>query len=87
MCKLARNLKPKQYNQWSLDGKTRQLTISVFARAIAVVAVVDETAIALREKSVALLHEHAVVAVSRSANGRSKLLFVTIISGWSTYSV
>jgi hypothetical protein len=50
------------------------LTISVGARAISVEAVVDETAVTLGEEGVALLHVHAVVAVSWSANGRASLI-------------
>lgn len=43
------------------------------AGAITVPAIVDETAVTLREESVALLHIHAVVAVSLLALDRGKL--------------
>lgn len=53
------------------------LTISVRAGAIAVEAIVDETAVTLGEECVALLHEHAVVAVDGLADVILKLGLVT----------
>lgn len=49
------------------------------ARAIAVVAIVDETAVTLREEGVALLHEHAVVAVNLLASGQVRIDLVNNI--------
>lgn len=57
------------------------------ARAITVVAVVDETAVTLREEGVALLHEHAVVAVTWLADGQVNRDLVTGISEGFPYSV